>query len=82
VNGKLLVATNDRANDSKPALTRCNLDGTACAWADISSGRLANSGTTPSAVIDPVHHALLVVTSEYPGIDPRQAKLDLFIVDL
>jgi hypothetical protein len=60
---KLLVATTNTANSGKPALFRCNLDGTACTYTDISAGQGANSGSSPSAVIDGANSQLLVVTN-------------------
>ena len=62
VNSKLLVVTDDGANSDKPALFRCNLDGTSCAYVDISAGQGANSGYNPSAVIDTTNGKLLAVT--------------------
>ncbi|HEY3233648.1 MAG TPA: hypothetical protein VGJ84_02960 [Polyangiaceae bacterium] len=62
MNGELLVVTLDRANSYKPALFRCNLDGTACTYTDISGGQGADSGWQPSAVIDTTNAKLLVST--------------------
>ncbi|HEY3233647.1 MAG TPA: hypothetical protein VGJ84_02955, partial [Polyangiaceae bacterium] len=62
-NGKLLVVTDNGANSHKPALFRCNLDGTGCAYADISAGQGTHSGLNPSAVIDAANARLLVVTN-------------------
>src|SRR5262249_46503944 len=42
---------------------RCLLDGTSCAYADISAGRGANSGLTPSAVVDAANQSLIVVAN-------------------
>jgi hypothetical protein len=66
LNGKLLVVTEDVSgnNPPKPALFRCSLDGTGCAYVDISAGRPLGSGGTPAAVIDTVTPALLVVTND------------------
>jgi alpha-tubulin suppressor-like RCC1 family protein len=61
-NGKLLVVTQDGANENKPALFRCSLDGTGCAYADLSAGQGADTGYLPSAVIDSANRKLLVVT--------------------
>jgi hypothetical protein len=69
MNSKLLVVTNDYSNHASrsvaaatPALVRCDLDGTGCTYTDISAGQGANSGGTPSAMIDTVNKKLLVVT--------------------
>jgi hypothetical protein len=59
---KLLVVTQNGAAGNKPALFRCNLDGTACSYADISAGQAAECGLTPSAAIDSADAKLLVVT--------------------
>src|SRR5262245_2347418 len=42
----------------KPALSRCNLDGTRCTYSDISAGQRAGSGWTPSAVVDATNRKL------------------------
>ncbi|HEY3237484.1 MAG TPA: hypothetical protein VGJ84_22385, partial [Polyangiaceae bacterium] len=60
-NTKLLVITRNDANSNKPALFRCNLDGTGCAYTDISAGQGSISGYGPSAVIDMINAKLLVV---------------------
>jgi hypothetical protein len=61
-NGKLLVVTSNGANSYKPALFRCNLDGSACTYTDISAGQGTNSGLAPSVIIDAASGKLLVVT--------------------
>jgi hypothetical protein len=61
-NRKLLVVTTNGASSNKPSLFRCNLDGTGCFHIDISAGVGANSGYSPSAVIDATNGKLLVVT--------------------
>jgi hypothetical protein len=76
--GQLLVATLDAANDGKPALYRCNLDGTACTYRDISAGRGPVSGAVPSAVLDATHRRLLVVTED----SSNQQRPSLFSVCL
>src|SRR5262249_28950576 len=60
---KLLVVTENGANSFKPALFRCNLDGSGCVYSDISAGQGANSGYYPSAMIDTAGSKLLVVTA-------------------
>ena len=62
-NAKLLVVTENRASSSRPALFRCNLDGTGCSYADISAGQGTGSGLSPSAVIDKSTGDLLVVAT-------------------
>ncbi|HEY3235864.1 MAG TPA: hypothetical protein VGJ84_14195, partial [Polyangiaceae bacterium] len=61
-NRKLLVATRNASNSGKPALFRCNLDGSGCTYTDISAGRGVDSGWSPSAAIDATNGKLLVVT--------------------
>ena len=61
--GKLLVVTTNNANGGKPALFRCNLDGTGCVYTDLSAGQGAGSGFFPSAGIDTAGGKLLVVTT-------------------
>ncbi|TGN08692.1 fibronectin type III domain-containing protein, partial [Leptospira ilyithenensis] len=60
--GKLLAFTSNAANGGKPGLFRCNLDGTGCAHTDVSASQGANSGTSPSAVIDFISGKLLFAT--------------------
>ncbi len=77
-NAKLLVATNNGSNNYKPALFRCNLDGTGCAYSDISALQGANSGTSPSIVVDALNKKVLVVTQN----DANATKPALFRCDL
>lgn len=63
VANKLLVVSRNGANQSKPLLTRCELDGSACVATDLSAGQGAGSGTTPKAVLDPATGRLLVATT-------------------
>jgi hypothetical protein len=66
--GKLLVATQNSAKAEKPALFRCNLDGTGCTYRDISAGQGRESGRSPVALIDTANRKLLVVTTQtVPG---------------
>ncbi|TGL42491.1 chitobiase/beta-hexosaminidase C-terminal domain-containing protein [Leptospira perdikensis] len=62
MNGKLLVVTRNNANDKKPSLFRCNLDGTSCTHTDISAGQGTGSGIEPSIAMNPLNGRLLVVT--------------------
>ncbi|WP_246048045.1 chitobiase/beta-hexosaminidase C-terminal domain-containing protein [Leptospira ilyithenensis] len=59
---KLLVVTSNGANNYKPSLFRCNLDGSNCTHTDISVGQGAYSGNHPSAAIDPIANKLLIAT--------------------
>lgn len=63
VNAKLLIVVWNNAFSNRPGLFRCELDGTACAYVDISAGQAALSGVEPAAVIDYVNSKLLVVTN-------------------
>jgi hypothetical protein len=74
VNSKLLVATRDVDNSEKPALFRCNLDGSSCSYSDISAGQGATSGYAPKALVDTVGNKLLVFTNN----GANSSKLALF----
>ncbi|TGL42490.1 chitobiase/beta-hexosaminidase C-terminal domain-containing protein [Leptospira perdikensis] len=63
INQKLLVTTSNQANNNKPSLYRCNLDGTNCTHTDISSGQGNQSGSTVHTNIDLINRKLLVVTT-------------------
>ena len=67
VRGKLLVVTRNAANDNKPSLFRCGLDGTSCAHVDISAGQGKDSGGAPVALVDSQNDKLLVVTWSQPN---------------
>ncbi|TGM74423.1 chitobiase, partial [Leptospira mtsangambouensis] len=78
LNGKLLVITQNGANNGKPSLFRCNLDGSNCSYTDISAGQGNNSGNTPSTAIDPINAKLLVITQN----GANNAKPSLFRCNL
>ncbi len=61
-NSKLLVATQNGANNEKLSLFRCDLDGTDCTHTDISVSQGNNSGENPKMVIDTVNSYILIVT--------------------
>jgi hypothetical protein len=61
IHKKLLVVTEDGANMHRPALFRCGLDGSCCAYADISAGAGAYSGVDPSALVDRFNQKLLAL---------------------
>ncbi len=61
-NGKLLVVTTNGANEHRPALFRCERDGSGCTYVDISAGQGLESGYQPSVQIDTANDKLLVVT--------------------
>jgi hypothetical protein len=67
VNGKLLIVvtklTADPLHRGELALYRCNLDGGACAYADISVGAGGFSGTDPVTLVDTENKKLLVVAT-------------------
>ncbi|TGL88538.1 chitobiase [Leptospira congkakensis] len=74
VNRKLLVVTINKANNSKPSLFRCNLDGTSCVHTDISSGQGGDAAdVSASAVIDHFNGKLLVVAPN--GANDRKLSL-------
>jgi hypothetical protein len=62
VHAKLLTVTFNGPNLGRPSLFRCDLDGGACAFADISAGQGALSGLGAKALLDVAHGKLLVVT--------------------
>src|SRR5688572_23485036 len=77
--GKLLVVAMKGSEPPRyTGLFRCDLDGTACAYVDITAGQGANSALNPSAVIDAVNRRLLVVATN----GANSGKLGLFSVDL
>lgn len=61
VNSKFLVVTVNDANNGKPSLYRCDLDGSNCTHTDLSAGQGINSGRNPNAAIDTVNQKFLVV---------------------
>ncbi|BDA79843.1 hypothetical protein LPTSP3_g27730 [Leptospira kobayashii] len=75
---KLLLVMMNNMNDGKPCLFRCNLDGSNCAFIDISVGQGSTSGAFPSAKIDRIANKLLVVTQN--GFN--DSKPSLFRCDL
>ncbi|WP_411821731.1 fibronectin type III domain-containing protein [Leptospira sp. 'Mane'] len=62
ISNKLVVVTSNGANDSKPSLFRCNLDGSNCTHTDISAGQGMSSGSVPNVSIDYISSKILVVT--------------------
>ncbi|HEX7663084.1 MAG TPA: hypothetical protein VF407_01165 [Polyangiaceae bacterium] len=61
---KLLVVTRDHANGDRIALTRCELDGTACTRTDVSAGAGVSSGLSPSMALDPTNGTFVVATRD------------------
>lgn len=82
VNAKVLVVTQNGANSDRPALFRCNLDGTSCAYIDISAGEGVGSGQYPSAAIDSVNKKLLVATTYFGTVPVIQNRPGLFRCNL
>jgi len=78
LSNKLLVVVRNGANNLRPSLFRCNLDGTGCTHTDISAGQGINSGMAVSAVIDSISNKLLVVTQN----GTNNNKLSLFRCNL
>ncbi|MBM9578454.1 chitobiase/beta-hexosaminidase C-terminal domain-containing protein [Leptospira sp. 201903070] len=78
IGGKILVATENGANSSKPSLFRCDLDGSNCGHLDISAGQGSGSGTNPKILIDQLNRKLLVVTNNTAnGIRPSLFQCDM-----
>jgi hypothetical protein len=67
-NNKLLVVTQDDwvpdggSGSSRPALFRCNVDGTGCTYRQVSAASL--SGKTPNAVLDSANGKLLIAAQD------------------
>ncbi|TGL85531.1 chitobiase [Leptospira congkakensis] len=85
VNQKLLVVARNGANDNKPSLYRCDLNGSNCIHSDISANQGTNSAGDsashkygPKIVIDDYNKKLLVVTTN----DANNGKLSLFRCNL
>lgn len=62
VNSKILIATENYANNNKPSLFRCELDGSSCTHHDISAGRGNRSGLSPKLLLDTVNNKILLLT--------------------
>ncbi|MBK8393821.1 MAG: hypothetical protein IPL26_01040 [Leptospiraceae bacterium] len=62
VNSKILIATENVANNRKPSLFICNLDGSSCTHHDISAGRGDRSGESPKLLVDSVNNKVLLFT--------------------
>ncbi|EMY67984.1 chitobiase/beta-hexosaminidase C-terminal domain-containing protein [Leptospira vanthielii] len=74
-NAKLLVVSSNQNNTNKPALFRCNLDGSDCVYRDISAGK--GTGSDAKIVIDHLNSKLLVVTSYGLGSRPGLFRCDM-----
>ncbi|MDZ4724577.1 MAG: chitobiase/beta-hexosaminidase C-terminal domain-containing protein [Leptospira sp.] len=59
-NQKLITATRNSANGSKPSLFICDLDGTNCTHSDISAGQANATAYDPFLVVDNVNQKLLI----------------------
>ena len=62
VNSKVLIATQNGADDSKPWVFICDLDGRGCSGHDASNGQGVGSGYSPSLAIDTANSRVLVAT--------------------
>lgn len=62
VNSKILISTENTANNKKPSLFRCSLDGSSCSHIDISAGRGNLSGGSPKLLLDNVNSKILLLT--------------------
>lgn len=80
LNSKILISTENYANNSKPSLFICSLDGSSCIHKDISAGRGNQSGLSPKILIDTVNNKILLLTrNSEAGFGDR---LSLFRCDL
>lgn len=61
-NAKILAVAWERLNENGAVLFRCELDGTNCAYSDLSAGQGEGSGYDATALIDSASGKLLVVT--------------------
>ena len=75
---KIDVVTTNNANNLKPSLFRCNLDGTSCTHTDLSTGQGNGSGAYPSAAVDSGGAHLLVATTNLAN----SGKPSLFVCAL
>ncbi len=75
---KLLVVTENRDNNTKLSLFRCDLDGSNCTHTDISTGQGTFSGEVPDLVIDSTNSKILAVTQNSNNADhPSLFRCDL-----
>lgn len=77
IGSKLLVVTADATNSDKPALFRCNLDGTGCTYTDISAGSIASSGERLSIAVDATSQKLVVVGQSHLSLTPTLIRCNL-----
>jgi hypothetical protein len=77
-NRKLIVATVNSANASKPYVYICDLDGTNCVHKDVSAGQAGATALNPSLLIDPVNQKLLVAGTNAGN----SSNISLFRCDL
>jgi len=62
-NSKILVISRNEANDHKPVLFRCNLDGTGCTNTDLSFGQERAMLLSSKIIIDSTNSKILVVAN-------------------
>ncbi|MCE9499397.1 MAG: choice-of-anchor D domain-containing protein [Leptospira sp.] len=82
INSKILIAGTSSPNQML-FLYRCELDGTGCSYADVSSltGRGTGSGLNPSMKIDSLNGKLLIVTDDV-SLNGADDYLSLFRCNL
>ncbi|TGM74412.1 chitobiase, partial [Leptospira mtsangambouensis] len=76
INDKVLIVTENRGNDTKPSLFRCDLDGTNCSHTDISAGQGNATGYTPQLTIDYFNKKLMAVMRSVNKVSLRYCNLD------
>ncbi|GBF43890.1 chitobiase/beta-hexosaminidase C-terminal domain protein [Leptospira ellinghausenii] len=76
INRKILVVTVNIANNAKPSLFRCNLDGTMCSHSDISAGQPISSGDSPFIILDSSNQKFLVITHYSNYVHLYRGNLD------
>jgi hypothetical protein len=64
--------------DGQLGMLRCELDGSACSYVDLSAGQPPNSGTFPSSTYDPKREVLYVATDDAANGD----RVGLFWIGL
>jgi hypothetical protein len=68
LDGKIGIFTEDRSNSDKPALFRCNTDGSSCTYTDVSASAAVVLGSL-SITVDPETGQLFGVTSNTSASD-------------
>lgn len=76
INDKVLIVTENRGNNTKPSLFRCDLDGSNCSHTDISAGQGIATGFTPQLTIDYLNKKLIAVMRSNSKVSWQYCNLD------